>query len=360
MKLPKGYKVLKPVHPNAGVEAEYRRKLDAMIAGMQSSYEYWLTAAYRANEPTIAQDAAPPPPKRVTAVEGALIQTKDSSGRVLSMGPNRWWYVYVDGEMLRKRNGVGREWRTRESAEEAGLKAAGKTAVLTEHVLIGNRFDPETLLNLPLATTPAQNLQETLEGLGARWEANFDEAAPKLAQWFATSATGRSEANLKKILKDGGLSVDFQITPVMRDVFNATVAENVGLIKSIASQYHTEVQGMVMRSVSAGRDLAMLTGELEHRFGVTRRRAALISLDQNNKATSDMVRVRQAQFGLQAIWLHSTAGKVPRPTHLANDGKIYDPAVGWFDPDPKVRKRIWPGQLIKCRCVSRSVVKGFS
>jgi uncharacterized protein with gpF-like domain len=77
-------------------------------------------------------------------------------------------------------------------------------------------------------------------------------------------------------------------------------------------------------------------------------------------ATSAFVRVRQQELGLKAKWLHSHAGKVPRPTHVANNGKIYDPAVGWFDPDPKVRKRIWPGQLNGCRCTSASVVPGFS
>jgi uncharacterized protein with gpF-like domain len=156
------------------------------------------------------------------------------------------------------------------------------------------------------------------------------------------------------------MTVPFEMTPAMRDIFNATVGENVGLIKSIQSEYHTQVQGAVMRSVAAGRDLGMLTDELTERYGITRRRAAGIALDQNNKATSDMVRVRQANLDVMAMWLHSHAGKVPRPTHLANSGKLYDPKVGWHDPDPKVNKRIWPGMLIKCRCVSRTVIKGFS
>jgi uncharacterized protein with gpF-like domain len=94
---------------------------------------------------------------------------------------------------------------------------------------------------------------------------------------------------------------------------------------------------------------------------VTKRRAALIARDQNNKATAVFVRVRQKQAGIKkAMWLHSHGGKEPRKTHLANDGKLYDPQKGWFDPDPKVRRRIWPGELINCRCVSRSVVEGFS
>jgi len=357
MKIRRGYKVLKPVHPNAGIEAEYRQKLDRLIEEMQASYRHWLTAAYRANEPEIAQDAAP---RRVTAVEGQLIQTRDATGRVIALGPERWWFCYVDGEMLRDRDGVGREWRTRAAAEAAGLKAAGPGAILTESVGIGSKFDVETLRRLPVAATPAASLQEAIDQLGARWETKIDETAPRLAQWFAQSSARRSDAGLKKILADGGMTVQFQLTPKMRDVYTATVAENVGLIRSIGSQYHDEVQGMVMRSVTAGRDLGGLTSELTQRFDITKRRAATIALTQNNLATSTFVKVRQVDLGVQACWLHSHGGKEPRPTHLANSGNVYDPAVGWFDPDPKVRRPIWPGQLIRCRCVSRTVVKGFS
>lgn len=211
--------------------------------------------------------------------------------------------------------------------------------------------------------TPAKVLERELRYLGDQWLERFNSAAPKLARWFSRSTYRRSDLALKKILKDAGVSVEFQMTPVMRDVFEATVAENVGLIKSISSQYHEQVQGLVMRSVSTGRDLSYLTDELERRYGITRRRAAFIALDQNNKATASMNKVRQLEVGgkdAEAVWLHSHGGKEPRPTHLANTGKRYKVAEGWYDPDPKVRRFIQPGELINCRCVSKLVVKGFS
>lgn len=265
MRLRKHEKALPPVHPNAGIEAMYHRKLAALVDEMARSYAYWVKAQYRETPPVLAQDAA-----------------------------------------------------------------------------------------------PAKELQRELSLVGKRWQKRIDEMAPRLATWFADSTSRRSTAALKRILKEGGMSVDFKMTAPMLDAYAATLQENVSLIKSIGSQYHTEIEGLVMRSVSAGRDLADLTKELEHRYGVTRRRAALIALDQNNKATSTFVKVRQVNLGLMATWLHSHGGKEPRPTHVANSGKVYDPAKGWFDPDPKVRRRIWPGELIKCRCVSRTVVKGFS
>jgi hypothetical protein len=205
--------------------------------------------------------------------------------------------------------------------------------------------------------TPADHLRSAFARLRKRWEDRFDEAAGKLARWFAQSAATRSDERLRRILRDGGLSVKFTPTKAMRDVMAGTVQANVALIKSIPEQYLTQVEGYVMRSVQTGRDLHQLSQDLQHELGVTKRRAAFISLDQNNKATSAMTRARQMELGLQAIWKHSHAGKTPRPSHVANDGKPYDPVQGWWDPHEK--KFIWPGTLISCRCYSQTVVPGF-
>ena len=265
MRKPKD-KILRPVRPNAGIELAYRRKLDSLVKEMQASVAYFLTSAYRQNEPTIAQDE-----------------------------------------------------------------------------------------------TPAEALQRAIRKLARRWLKRFDEAAPRLAKWFSQSAEKRSTAALKKILKDAGFTVQFQMTPAMRDVLDATVNANVSLIKSIPAQYFTEVEGMVMLSVQAGRDLGALTKDLEARYGITRRRAALIARTQNNMATASMNRARQLEAGLtEAVWVHSGGGKEPRPTHLkaGREHTHFSVAEGWFDP--AVGEHIQPGQLINCRCTSRPVIKGFS
>ena len=50
---------LSAIHPNAGTEADFQRKLDAMIKNMHDSLLYWLSAAYKANKPaSMAQDAS--------------------------------------------------------------------------------------------------------------------------------------------------------------------------------------------------------------------------------------------------------------------------------------------------------------
>ena len=124
---------LAPTRPNAGTEAAYRKRLDALICGMHNSVVYWISAKYRANPPEMAQDAS-----------------------------------------------------------------------------------------------PAATLRSAMAGLARRWNKRFREAAPQLAEWFATAATERSDASLRSILRKSGFSVRFTMTREMNDVFSATVGEQVG------------------------------------------------------------------------------------------------------------------------------------
>lgn len=208
----------------------------------------------------------------------------------------------------------------------------------------------------PLSSTM---LKRALNKLTGRWKKKFNEGAPKLAKYFAQDVNKRTEAQLKKILKDAGFTVKFTTTKAQRDIMQATVQQNVSLIKSIPTQYHHQIENAVMRSVQTGRDLGALVKDIQKTYKVTRQRAALIARDQNNKATAALTRARHLELGLtEAIWMHSGAGHEPRPTHVANSGKRYDINKGWFDP--AVKQFIQPGELINCRCISKPVLPGLS
>lgn len=302
-------KPLSPIWPNAGITAAYRRALRDLIEEMSDDYEATLAAQYEERPPALATD-------RRTWTDKAPAEIRDAVCELIAL-------------------------------------ATGDDPLREE--------DIARLLPLASDATPARDLERELRALGSRWEKRFNAAAPQLAKWFQAKVGRRSDAALRKILRDAGITVRYQMTPAMRDVVDAVVQENVGLIKSIATQHHGEVQGLVMRSVAAGRDLSGLSRELRARYGVTQRRAELIARDQNSKATAALRRVREIDLGIeQGIWLHSAAGKEPRPTHVKNHGKKFNLREGWFDPDPRVRARILPGTLINCRCTWRPVVKGFS
>lgn len=215
-----------------------------------------------------------------------------------------------------------------------------------------DRAEPEMALD----ASPARELRAILRKWGRRWQARFDELSPKLAEYFATAAGERVDGELKRMLRKAGFTVRFKASRAQNDVLQATIAENVSLIKSIAENHLTQVEGIVMRSVQEGRDLATLSKALEGQYGVAKRRAAGIARSQNNMATASLTRVRQRELGIkQAKWLHSAGGKHPRPEHVAFSGKLYEVDKGAYLEG----KWTWPGREINCRCVSIPVIPGF-
>jgi SPP1 gp7 family putative phage head morphogenesis protein len=204
--------------------------------------------------------------------------------------------------------------------------------------------------------SPANALRRSMNRLSRRWMKAFDKGAPELAKYFADRSMGASDIQLKDILKKAGFTVEFKMTAATNDVYQATIGENVGLIKSIAQEHLSDVEGLVMRSVTQGRDLGQLTEELAKRYDITKRRAALIARDQNNKATATINKARQRQLGItQAKWMHSHAGKHPRPSHVAANGKTYDIDKGMYLDG----EWLLPGQAINCRCTSKSIIPGL-
>lgn len=202
---------------------------------------------------------------------------------------------------------------------------------------------------------PSAELNKRVKELGRRWIARFDEMAGKIADDFVNKGVKYTDSSFMSALKDAGWTVQFKITPVMRDAINASIQENVALIKSIPDQYLLEVEGIVMRGFQTGRDLHSISKDLQHRLGVTKRRAALISRDQSNKLTASVTRARRKELGItQAIWVHSGAGKHPRPSHLkaGKDKLIFDIEKGAYLDG----KWVLPGEEINCRCSSKSVL----
>jgi uncharacterized protein with gpF-like domain len=202
---------------------------------------------------------------------------------------------------------------------------------------------------------PITALRAAMRKLARRWGKNFDDLAPKLATHFAKDASERVDRRLRAMLREAGMTVKFAMTAAQRDAYQAVIAENVGLIKSIAERHLTSVETLVMKSVQTGRDLGSLTKALHEGYGVTKRRAALIARSQNNSATAVLVRTRQLEVGITtAKWRHSAGGHNKRPTHVAFSGSTYKIADGVvLDPKEGVA---WPGSLVGCKCVSIPVI----
>lgn len=253
-------KTARPVHANAGVRARYQRDLEKLVDEMAHSIEYWIEAAYKANPPSIAQDAL-----------------------------------------------------------------------------------------------PSKELSKRLNEVGKRWTKRFDDMAATIAERFIQSGKKATDSAMMQSFKDAGWTVQFKPTKAIRDAMNASVVENVSLIRSIPQSYLKNVEGTVMRGYAAGRDLKQISDELQKHYGVTKRRAAFIARDQSSKLTATVTQSRRVELGLfKAVWIHSAGGKTTRASHVkaGKDRLEFDVRDGaLIDGD-----YIQPGYLPNCRCVSRTIL----
>jgi SPP1 gp7 family putative phage head morphogenesis protein len=218
-------------------------------------------------------------------------------------------------------------------------------------------FKAHAMNGATMDASPASQSRIITNALSAKFNDLFARRAPEIAGQMVKGADKASTASLHASLAKatGGMSLKTSAMPkALLESYKASIAENVSLIKSISSEYHTKVQGAVMRSVTNGRGLEDLVPELEKIGGVSRRRAQLIAETETKKAYSFANRDRAKSLGVKKFeWIHSGGGKHPRPQHEEWDGKIFSyddlPVDDQFGP-------ILPGTIPNCRCVARPII----
>lgn len=201
----------------------------------------------------------------------------------------------------------------------------------------------------------------TTNRLTKKFEQLFKMKSQGLAETMVKQTEKASSANLHSSLKElsGGLSLGTRVfTGEMNTVMTAAIAENVGLIKSIAQEYLKNVQGAVMRSITIGNGLQDLVPFFEKQEGITIRRARNIALDQTRKTYNTISAEKMKKIGVTEYeWIHSGGGQHPREDHIAMNGKIFS----LTDPDKmaiidKDGTRGKPSDAINCRCVMRPII----
>ncbi|MFC6645506.1 hypothetical protein ACFQBQ_07875 [Granulicella cerasi] len=119
-----------------------------------------------------------------------------------------------------------------------------------------------------------------------------------------------------------------------------------------------------LRSVSAGKDLHLLSNALMEIAGMTRGQAGQVALSLNDKATAMIEQERRGSLGItHAIWMYAApCMNDPRnpsesdmqrdAAHRAANGKKYETSKGMYLNGKWTRPRVEDG----CKCVSRSVM----
>ena len=172
----------------------------------------------------------------------------------------------------------------------------------------------------------------------------FASLSKPMAERFAEESDKSSDIAVKSSIRhlsdELTLSTKTITSGPLNDILNATVTENVGLIKSIPAQYLTGVQGAVMRSITTGNGMQDLVPYLQKHKGITLRRARMIAQDQTKKAFSEPEQGADAEDRgrRSTIWrahqrLAASRGSCTRnerqAVHLADDLR-FDPSSGSF------------------------------
>jgi len=188
-----------------------------------------------------------------------------------------------------------------------------------------------TSIDIKSATDAALNLtpkaKQSIAKLYDRFTDLFSLASTKLVERMVDDVDDTSARQLSTSLGKltGKLSLNTSIVPEgMAAVTSATIAENVGYIKSIPELYFKDINGAVMRSITTGNGLQDLIPAIQKIGGVTERKARNIAGDQTRKAYNMINKQRLQAVGVKQFrWLHSQGGAHPRDSHLQISGKTF-------------------------------------
>lgn len=196
------------------------------------------------------------------------------------------------------------------------------------------------------------------------WGKRFSKLARTLAKTTVNRVDRLSKRRLDQSLKElsGGLTIKTPDLPEsMVSTLQAATARNVGLIKSIQSEFHEQIAQEVLNNLgdqqAVFENSKKLVDRVYFRGETAEERAKFIARDQVSKMNSEMGAARAKSAGITKFkWRHSGASADPRKLHQKYDGQIFSyddlPII-----DERTGERGLPGQAINCRCVAVPVIE---
>ena len=223
----------------------------------------------------------------------------------------------------------------------------------------------------------ANDMKKVLADLRKKYERIFriqgTEYAKKMVMRQLRQSRVSFQSAMKELFPEESLVISGSVlSDEMKEVVEASIMENVSLIKSIPEQYLDRVAGAVTRSIQAGGSIKQLKQEIVKYNGMTRRRADNIALDQTRKTYTSINLRNMQKYGIKKVkWIHSGGGQHPRSYHLTRwDGKSEPPNglngyVFDIDRPPIIQRaegniqeiRGYPAQLPNCKCTMAAVVE---
>jgi SPP1 gp7 family putative phage head morphogenesis protein len=203
--------------------------------------------------------------------------------------------------------------------------------------------------------------QRVMRRLNKKWSEVFTGFAQKYAAAFVERVDEYSKSSVFFSLSAAGVN-----QPTM--TYNKNVAATLGaskdfnhtLITNVQKEVHEKIYSAVMLSLTSPnpeeQGASGIQNALREVGTFAKKRVDLITRDQTSKLYSALSDERLRQNGVDHFeWMHSSAGKVPRQTHLDKDGKVFaldDPEL-WTGPKADQGP---PGWAINCRCRKRPII----
>ena len=138
----------------------------------------------------------------------------------------------------------------------------------------------------------------------------------------------------------------------------AAVKQNVSLIQSIATDYHDQVENIVLGNMRQGMRSSHIVKELSEQYGVRERHAKFIARDQTAKARGEIAKLRQEDAGYEYFKWETMHDERVRHAHseVAARDVGYGKGIFRWDDLPLVNGRpLYPGADYQCRCFAKPI-----
>lgn len=193
------------------------------------------------------------------------------------------------------------------------------------------------------------NITDVLDRLKDKW-LNSTRTFVNIASKFVNIGYSMTEQR-EKI----GINV-FSESQRMQDYLEIATRQNVALIESIPTQYHQQVENIIMGNLRQGQRSSYIIKELVEQFGVRERHAKMIARDQSAKIRAELNRQRQLDQGYEYFKWETSQDERVRDSHekAGKEDVGYGPGVYRWDDPPMIDGRpLLPGMDYNCRCNAR-------
>lgn len=144
------------------------------------------------------------------------------------------------------------------------------------------------------------------------------------------------------------ISFDF-----LKDYLSLRINDNVKLIKNLQEEFSYDLEQTIYKSFENGKTYKELSKDISDRFGIGKRKAALIARNEVKNTNTQLNKKRMQEYGVdKAIWMSADDERV-RSQHQKFDGKEYEVGKGLKNEKGEYEE---PGDAISCRCVAIPII----